>query len=123
MKDALKEAGKRFVMERIGGQYVSEFEEKYDKWKNNEPIGGLLEAAAFLDLLETIKTRMTCRECYWCKMIEREHPITHKKISALACTNTAVKKRHHTKEKEPHWIEPSRKICKAGFTPKEVTDE
>lgn len=51
----LRKDGAKWVRENIGEEYVDEFYEKYDKLNNGIPIGGFVETAVFLDMLERIK--------------------------------------------------------------------
>ncbi len=51
----LKKEGAKWVEKNIGPEYVEEFCEKYDNLNRGIPIGGFLETAAFLDMIERIK--------------------------------------------------------------------
>lgn len=51
----LKKNGAKWVEKNIGPEYVEEFCEKYDKINQGIPIGGFIETAVFLDMIEQIK--------------------------------------------------------------------
>ena len=51
----LKKDGAKLVEKNIGPEYVEEFCEKYDRINRGVPIGGFLETAIFLDMIEQIK--------------------------------------------------------------------
>ena len=53
----LKKEGAKWVEKNIGPEYVEEFCEKYDKLNRGIPIGGFLETAIFLEMIEQIKQR------------------------------------------------------------------
>lgn len=44
-----------WVEKNIGEEYVEEALDKYDKLNRGIPIGGILETAIFLDMIERIK--------------------------------------------------------------------
>lgn len=47
-----------WVERNIGSEYVDEAIEKYDKINSGVPIGGMLETAAFIDMVETVKAEV-----------------------------------------------------------------
>lgn len=51
----LREEGRKWVIKNIGEEYEQEFLQKYDNINRGIPIGGFLETAVFLDMIETIK--------------------------------------------------------------------
>lgn len=51
----LRKEGAKWVSENIGKEYVDEFLEKYDDINRGIPIGGMVETAVFLDMIEQIK--------------------------------------------------------------------
>lgn len=54
----LRKEGAKWVSENIGEEYVDEFLEKYDDINRGIPIGGMLETAVFLDMIEQIKVQI-----------------------------------------------------------------
>ena len=44
-----------WVEKNIGAEYVEEALEKYDKINSGVPIGGFVETAVFIDMIERIK--------------------------------------------------------------------
>lgn len=44
-----------WVEKNIGAEYVDEALDKYDKLNSGVPIGGFVETAVFLDMVEQIK--------------------------------------------------------------------
>ena len=52
----LRKEGIKWVSKNIGEEYIEEFLEKYDNINRGIPIGGLIETAVFLDMIEQIKT-------------------------------------------------------------------
>lgn len=50
----LKEYGKKWVAKNLGKEHVEEFEQNYDNFYKGVRIGGFVETAIFLDLLENI---------------------------------------------------------------------
>lgn len=44
-----------WVEKNIGSEYVEEALEKYDKINSGVPIGGFVETAVFIDMIERIK--------------------------------------------------------------------
>lgn len=51
----LRKEGAKWVEKNIGPEYVDEFCENYDKLNQGIPIGGFIETAVFLDMIEQIK--------------------------------------------------------------------
>jgi len=51
----LRKEGAKWVAKNIGEDYVEEFLTKYDDINRGIPIGGMLETAVFLDMIEQIK--------------------------------------------------------------------
>ena len=51
----LRKEGAKWVAKNIGEDYVDEFLTKYDDINRGIPIGGMLETAVFLDMIEQIK--------------------------------------------------------------------
>lgn len=47
-----------WVEKNFGAEYVDEALEKYDKINSGVPIGGLLETAAYLDMVEKVKEQV-----------------------------------------------------------------
>ena len=54
----LREEGRKWCVREFGEQYGEEFVEKYDSINRGIPIGGFVETAIFLDMVETIKAEM-----------------------------------------------------------------
>lgn len=54
MYDLRKEVA-AWVGKNIGTEYVEEALNKYDKINSGVPIGGFMETAAFLDMVEKVK--------------------------------------------------------------------
>ena len=52
--DLRKEAAK-WIEKDLGPEYVNEFLEKYDALNGGVPIGGFLETAIFVNMIEKIK--------------------------------------------------------------------
>lgn len=50
----LKEYGKKWVAKNLGKEHVEEFEQNYDNLNRGIEIGGFVETAIFLDLIENI---------------------------------------------------------------------
>lgn len=50
-----------WVEKNIGVKYVNEALEKYDKINNGIPIGGFMETATFIDMIETVKAEVESR--------------------------------------------------------------
>ena len=50
----LKEYGKKWVAKNLGKEHVEEFEQNYDNLNRGVEIGGFVETAIFLDLIENI---------------------------------------------------------------------
>lgn len=48
----------KWVEKNIGAEYVDEALEKYDKINSGIPIGNFLETAAFIDMIETVKSEV-----------------------------------------------------------------
>ena len=63
-KSNLRKDGAKWVKENIGEEYVDEFYEKYDKLNNGIPIGGFMETAVFLNMLEKIKRNDSNENCF-----------------------------------------------------------
>ena len=51
----LEKEGVKWVAKNIGEEYVEEFKEKYEKLNRGIPIGGFIETAMFLNMIERIK--------------------------------------------------------------------
>lgn len=51
----LRKEGAKWVSENIGEEYVDEFLDKFDDINRGIPIGGMIETAVFLDMIEQIK--------------------------------------------------------------------
>ena len=51
----LRKEGAKWVAKNIGEDYVDEFLAKYDDINRGIPIGGMVETAIFLDMIERIK--------------------------------------------------------------------
>lgn len=51
----LEEEGARWVAKNIGEQYIQEFRDKYETLCRGGAIGGFLETAVFVDMIEQIK--------------------------------------------------------------------
>lgn len=51
----LRKEGAKWVAKNIGEDYVDEFLAEYDDINRGIPIGGMVETAAFLDMIERIK--------------------------------------------------------------------
>ena len=51
----LRKKGAEWVEKSLGGEYVSEFLDKYDTLNRGGTIGGFYETTVFLNLIETIK--------------------------------------------------------------------
>lgn len=51
----LRKEGAKWVAKNIGEDYVDEFLTKYDDINRGIPIGGMVETAVFLDMIERIK--------------------------------------------------------------------
>ena len=47
-----------WVEKNIGAEYVDEALDKYDKLNSGVPIGGFLETAAFVDMIEEVKAQV-----------------------------------------------------------------
>ena len=47
-----------WVENNLGAEYVNEALDKYDKLNSGVPIGGLLETAAFVDMIEEVKAQV-----------------------------------------------------------------
>ena len=60
----LRKDGAKWVRENIGEEYVDEFYEKYDRLNNGMPIGGFVETAVFLNMLEKIKRSDSNESCF-----------------------------------------------------------
>lgn len=54
----LRKEGAKWVAKNIGEDYVEEFLAKYDNINRGIPIGGMVETAVFLDMIERIKREM-----------------------------------------------------------------
>lgn len=54
-KKDLREFGADWVRDNLGAEHVDEYLEKYDKINSGVPIGGFIETAIFLDMIERIK--------------------------------------------------------------------
>ena len=54
-KRSLLDKGVVWVRKNLGEECVDEFRDKYEKIQNGVPIGGFIETAIFLDMIETIK--------------------------------------------------------------------
>ena len=54
----LRKEGANWVRKNLGDEYVNEFLEKYDNINRGIPIGGFVETAVFLHMIETIKEQM-----------------------------------------------------------------
>ena len=52
---SLRSEGADWVRDNLGAEYVSDFIEKYDSLCRGIPIGGFVETAVFLDMIEQIK--------------------------------------------------------------------
>lgn len=50
-----------WVEKNIGVEYVNEALEEYDKINNGIPIGGFMETAIFIDMIETVKAEVESR--------------------------------------------------------------
>ena len=48
----------KWVERNIGIEYVNEALDKYDKINSGVPIGSFAETAAFIDMIETVKTEV-----------------------------------------------------------------
>ena len=55
LKKDLREFGADWVRDNLGAEYVDEYLEKYDKINSGVPIGGFIETAMFLNMIERIK--------------------------------------------------------------------
>ena len=64
VRSNLRKDGAKWVKENIGEEYVDEFYEKYDKLNNGIPIGGFMETAVFLNMLEKIKRSDSNESCF-----------------------------------------------------------
>ena len=64
VRSNLRKDGAKWVKENIGEEYVDEFYEKYDKLNNGIPIGGFMETAVFLNMLEKIKRNDSNENCF-----------------------------------------------------------
>lgn len=51
----LREEGRKWVVKNLGDEYEQEFLQKYDDINRGIPIGGFLETAVFLEMIERIK--------------------------------------------------------------------
>ncbi len=51
----LRADGAKWVARNIGEEYVDEFLENYDNLNRGIPIGGFVETAIFIDMIERIK--------------------------------------------------------------------
>jgi hypothetical protein len=51
----LRKEGAKWVAKNIGKDYVEEFLAKYDDLNRGIPIGGMVETAVFLDMIERMK--------------------------------------------------------------------
>lgn len=47
-----------WVEKNLGTEYVNEALDKYDKLNSGVPIGGFLETAAFVDMIEEVKAQV-----------------------------------------------------------------
>lgn len=47
-----------WVEKNLGAEYVNEALDKYDKLNSGVPIGGFLETAAFVDMIEEVKAQV-----------------------------------------------------------------
>lgn len=52
---SLRRYGAEWVSENLGQEYVNEFLEKYDRLNSGMPIGGFVETAIFVDMIQKIK--------------------------------------------------------------------
>ena len=57
----LKSELAKWIEKNIGAEYVNEALEKYDKINSGISIGNFLETAAFIDMIETVKTEVESR--------------------------------------------------------------
>ena len=57
----LRYALSKWVEKEFGAEFVDEALNKYDKINSGIPIGGFVETAAFIDMIETVKTEMERR--------------------------------------------------------------
>ena len=116
MKD-LRETGKEYVRSNYGEEFVAEFEEMYDKLADGECIGGLLETATFLDLLNEInksskKVAHQCKDCEW---LQEAILFGH---DSWVCRNPN-RHRYYNTHKATDVKYPSQRACKTGFKLKE----
>lgn len=51
----LRKEGAKWVEKNLGAEWVRDFCEKYDSINNGIPIGGFVETAVFIDMVERIK--------------------------------------------------------------------
>lgn len=51
----LRKEGAKWVAKNLGEEYVEEFLEKYDDINRGIPIGGMVETAVFLEMIEQIR--------------------------------------------------------------------
>ena len=58
MDENLLEYGKQYVKRVFGEKYVADFERNYISLRDGTPIGGFVETARFLDLLDKIRDEM-----------------------------------------------------------------
>lgn len=58
MDEELLEYGKQYVRNVFGEKFVTEFERNYIALRDGTPIGGFVETARFLDLLDKIRDEM-----------------------------------------------------------------
>lgn len=57
----LKSELAKWVEKNIGAEYVNEALEKYDKINSGIPIGNFIETAAFIEMIETVKSEVEGR--------------------------------------------------------------
>lgn len=62
--DNLRKYSKKWVAKNLGQEYVNEFLEKYDRLNSGMPIGGFVETAIFVDMIQKIKKERETDECY-----------------------------------------------------------
>ena len=51
----LRKEGAKWVRKNLGEEWVQDFCEKYDNINRGIPIGGFVETAVFIDMVERIK--------------------------------------------------------------------
>lgn len=51
----LEEEGVKWVAKNLGSGYIQEFREKYETLASGRAIGGIIETALFLGMIERIK--------------------------------------------------------------------